>query len=70
MPRSDKLLGWVRPHGDCNFLASFVGGGAANRLPATRLCNSPNEAHHWIEEEAAEIGAPIEWLNAAPEKEP
>jgi hypothetical protein len=69
MPRSDKLPGWVRPHGDCIFFASFVGGGATNRLPATQLCNSPNEANHWIEEEAAEISAPIEWLNATPEKE-
>jgi hypothetical protein len=67
MPLSNKLLAWVKPHGDRGFLASFVGGAATKRPPATQLFGSPDEAHQWIQGEAAQIGAPIEWLNAAPE---
>jgi len=67
MPRSDTLLAWVRPDGDGEFLASFVGGAATKRRPATQLCGSLDRARQWIENEAAQIGAPIEWLSAAPE---
>jgi hypothetical protein len=57
----------VKQHGDREFLASFVGGGATKRSPATQLCGSSDEARQWIEGEAAQIGVPIEWLSAAPE---
>jgi hypothetical protein len=67
MPRSDKLLAWVNPHVDGEFLASFVGGGATKRPPATQLCNSPDAARQWIEQQAATFRVSIEWLSAAPE---
>jgi len=66
MPRSNTLLAWVKQHGDREFLASFVGGDATKRPPATQLCGSSDEARQWIEGEAA-LGVPIEWLSTAPE---
>ena len=67
MLRSNTLLAWVKQHGDREFLASFVGGDATKRPPATQLCGSSDEARQWIESEAAQIGVPIKWLTAAPE---
>lgn len=67
MPRSNKLLAWVQPRGEEEFLASFVGGAATKRRPATHLYDSRDEARQWIEEEAAKLDLPIEWLSAAPE---
>jgi len=67
MPVTSKLLAWVKPFGDCEYLASFVGGGATERPPAKQLFNSPSEARQWVEGEAAQIGAPIEWLSVAPD---
>lgn len=68
MSRSDKLLAWVNPLVDGEFLASFVGGDAISRPPATQLCKSPEAARQWIEQEAAQVRVPVEWLSAAPER--
>jgi hypothetical protein len=68
MPRRSKLLAWVEPRDDDEFLASFVGGAATKRPPATHLFASAGEARQWVEREAAEFGLPIEWLSAAPER--
>ena len=62
----DKLLAWVKPQGG-EYLASFVGGAATQRAPATRLFGSPDKARRWVEEEAAQFGAQVEWLSGAPE---
>jgi len=67
MPVRSKLIAWVKPYGVCQFLASFVGGGATLRPPATQLCTSLSEARQWIEGEAAQIGAPIAWLSEPPD---
>ena len=65
MPTSSKLLAWIVPSRDA-YLAAVVGAGAvSSRAPATQLCSSPDEARQWVEEEAAAIGAPIEWLARA-----
>jgi len=64
--RWEKLLAWVKPHGG-EYLASFVGGAATQRAPATRLCDSPDKARRWVEEEAAQFGVQVEWLSGAPE---
>jgi hypothetical protein len=66
MPQSTRLLAWVEPRGDRAFLAAFVGGAAATRRPATQLCDSPELAREWVEDQAAEVGLPVEWLEAAP----
>ena len=68
MPQGSKLLAWIEPRNDEMFLAAFVGGAATKRRPATNLCTSPDEARQWIEDEAAEMGLPVEWLDAAPER--
>lgn len=66
MPLRSKLLAWVEPRNDEEFLAAFVGGAATQRAPATQLCASPAEARQWVEGEASELGLPVEWLSGAP----
>jgi hypothetical protein len=68
MPRRSKLLAWVEARNDDEFLASFVGSAATRRAPATQLCASPADARQWVEDEAAAVGLPVEWLAAAPEQ--
>ena len=68
MPQRSKLLAWVEPRNDEEFLAAFVGGAATERTPARQLCASPDEARQWIEHEAADFGLPVEWLNAPPQR--
>ena len=66
MPQRSKLLAWVEARRDEEFVAAFVGGAATKRAPATQICASPEEARQWIEDEAAEFGLPVEWVNAPP----
>jgi|GEM_PF-3292406 len=61
MPLSGKLLAWIEPCGD-DVLAAYVGGAASTRQPATLRCASPDEGRQWVEQEAATLGIPIEWL--------
>jgi hypothetical protein len=62
LPTDSKLLAWIAPRRD-EFVAAIVGAAAASvRAPATQLCASHDEAKQWIENEAAAIGAPIEWV--------
>jgi hypothetical protein len=68
MPLRSKLLAWVEPRNDDEFLAAFVGGAATRRAPATQLCASPAEARQWVEDQASEVGLPVEWLSAAPQR--
>jgi hypothetical protein len=51
-------------------LAAFIGvpgeGDAPlQRLPATRLCASLDEARQWVEAEAMAIGVSVEWVSGA-----
>ena len=66
MPQRSKLLAWIEPRSDNEFVGAFVGGAATTRAPATQLCASPGEARQWVEEEAAHFGLPVEWLSAPP----
>jgi hypothetical protein len=67
MPVGSKLLAWIVPRRD-EYVAAIVGAGAvSSRAPATQLCSSRDEARQWIEDEAAAIGVPIEWLARASE---
>ena len=68
MPQRSKLLAWVEPQSDEAFVAAFVGGAAPQRVPATQVCASPEEAREWIEHQAAEFDLPVEWVTAAPER--
>ena len=34
----------------------------ARRAPATQSCSSVGEARQWVENEAAALGAPVEWV--------
>jgi hypothetical protein len=67
MQLSDKLLAWIAPRSETEFVAAFVGGAAVSgRAPATRLCPSHSEARQWVEDQAAALGLPVEWLSGAP----
>jgi hypothetical protein len=68
MPHRSKLLAWVEPQGDEEFVAAFVGGAAPQRAPAVQVSATPEEAREWIEHEAAEFGLPVEWLSRAPRR--
>jgi hypothetical protein len=68
MPLHSGLLAWIEPRDDEEVLASFVGGSALDRRPATLLCASAVEARQWIEQQAAELGVLVEWLNAPPQR--
>jgi hypothetical protein len=68
VPQSSKLLAWVEPKDDDEFLAAYVGGAATKRWPATQLCASPDEARRWVEHDAAELGVPVEWVSEAPRR--
>ncbi len=62
-----KLLAWIEPKGSEAFQAAFVGAPALHqRAPATQLCSSPGEAREWVEQEAATLNVPVEWLPEAP----
>jgi hypothetical protein len=74
MTPDGKLLAWIRPRSGDQFVAAFVGEGAApgtrtgfaGREPAVQLCRSPDEARRWIEDQAAAFALPIEWVSDAP----
>jgi hypothetical protein len=68
MPQRSKLLAWIEPRGDAEFLAAFVGGAATKRVPAMRVCPTHDEARRWVEQEAAEFRLPIEWLTEPPQR--
>lgn len=67
MVGSGKLLAWIVPHGD-EFVAALVGSAAVrSRAPATQVCPSQLDARQWVEEEAAAVGLPVEWIDEAPQ---
>jgi hypothetical protein len=66
MKTSGTLLAWIAPHGD-EYVAAIVGAGALHgRTPATQTCKSQSRAIEWVQEEAAAVDLPVEWLEAAP----
>ena len=69
MVTTGKLLAWITPCADNDYVAAFVsvepatGSAPATRSePATCHAPSPEEARQWVEAEAATLGATIEWL--------
>jgi hypothetical protein len=73
LPRG-KLLAWIEPLSDDEFVAAFVGEGAAptqgqdvsGRAPATQLCSSIDDARRWVHDQAAAFDLPVQWLDAVP----
>jgi hypothetical protein len=63
MPNSPKLLAWIEPRADDEFMAAFVASATPHRPPATQWCSTPEEARQWINDEAAALGAPVEWVS-------
>jgi hypothetical protein len=66
MPTKGKLLAWIEPRSDDLFLAAFVGAEASSRAPAAQPCPSRTEARAWIEDQAAALGLPVEWVGRPP----
>ena len=66
MTSNATLLAWIEPRDGNEYVAAFVGAGAAgSRGPAQRLCASADEARRWVESEASACGLPVEWVNRA-----
>ena len=62
-PAAGKLVAWIETNADGETLGAFLGETVNNdRLPAMKVCNSPHEAHIWVEHEATKLGLPVEWL--------
>jgi len=58
-----KLIAWIEKKADGEVVGAFLGETMDNhRLPARKTCSSPQEAHAWIEHEAAELGLPVDWV--------
>lgn len=55
-----RLLAWIAPK-DHRYTAAFVTAAAETRLPATRDCDSAEEAKRWVEGEAAALRVPVLW---------
>jgi hypothetical protein len=67
MPDRDKLVAWIEPRPNDEYLAAFVAEPlVTKRAPATQLCSSPHDARQWVEEEAAAVGIPVRWLGEPP----
>ncbi len=66
MKTSGKLLAWIEPRADNLYLAAYVGAEAPMRAPAVQPCPSETAASAWIEEQAAVLGLPLEWVSKAP----
>lgn len=71
-----NLLAWIEPRSPVEFVGAFVGEAARDghrlspgRAPATRVCSSPHEARRWVEEQAAALDLPIEWVSGVPREE-
>jgi hypothetical protein len=63
MPALGKLVAWIEMTDDGKAIGAFVGETRANkRLPATKICDSQEEAHAWVNREAYELGLHVEWL--------
>ena len=64
MPESARLLAWIEPRTDDEFLAAFVASTTPKRVPATRAFGSRDEAHRWVQQEATTLGVPVHWIGA------
>ncbi len=73
MTQSGRLRAWIERTAGGMFRAGFVGvavnpdghSSVADRAPATLVCQSPEEARHWVEDEATALGLPVEWIKGA-----
>jgi hypothetical protein len=64
MTDGDGLLAWIEPRDGGKVEAAFVAAAAkCQRAPATQSCSSASEAKRWVEDEAAALGAPVEWVD-------
>jgi hypothetical protein len=64
MPYAGKVLAWIEEQGRDESLAAFRSAAVPGRPPATRVCPSPHQAKAWVEQEAAALGASVEWVAA------
>jgi hypothetical protein len=60
----DRLLAWIERRGADEVEAAFVAAATeSRRAPATQSCSSMGEARRWVEDEAAALGATVEWVD-------
>lgn len=64
MPTGEKFLAWVKPSKGEGFEASFVAANTrSRRAPASYGFATPVEAKRWVEQQASELGVPVEWVD-------
>ena len=63
MPLSgSRLMAWIDQADGDEFAAAYVGSRAQERLPAVKVCGSPEEAREWVRTEAETLGVAVEWV--------
>ena len=62
MQPDDRILAWIKPQDGISFEAGFVAAAAASRAPAMLSCSSSEEARNWVELQAQQFGARVEWV--------
>jgi hypothetical protein len=65
MPDRNRLVAWVEPQSDHEFVAAFVSSAAqSQRAPAIQHFHSMSEARGWVEDQAAAFGGvPVDWVD-------
>lgn len=65
MTDRNRLVAWVEPDSDNQFLAAFVSSAArSQRAPAVQHFSSISEARGWVEDQAAAFGGvPVDWVD-------
>ena len=64
MPDENRLLAWIERRDRDEVEVAFVAAATkSRRAPATQSCSSVGEARRWVENEAAALGAPVEWVD-------
>lgn len=68
MRAAGKLIAWIEMKAGGEVVGAFLGETLENsRLPAKRVCSSPQEAYVWIEHEATKLGLPVKWVSSWPD---
>lgn len=63
VPVAGKLIAWIETKADGEVVGAFLGETMDNhRLPARKICSSPQEAQAWVEHEATELGLSVDWV--------
>ena len=60
------LLAWIEQHSDGQWVGAFIATRYMHRMAARRSFGSRCEARRWVEHEAAEFDASVQWTDVPP----